>query len=100
MSTNMSKGNHQPLSTISSLLLLKNSWLGLAQVLGREPVEIAEGHLEDLGVTQQSMEYCQKIFKKRLDRWNYIFEDHSGNCVNDTCEVDTIEKQGAYLGSC
>ena len=35
MSTNMSKGNHQPLNPTSSLILLENSWLGLAQVLGR-----------------------------------------------------------------
>lgn len=34
-------------------------------MLGREQAEIAEGHLEDLGVTQQSMEYCWKIFKTR-----------------------------------
>lgn len=33
-------------------------------------------------------------------RWNYIFEEHSGNGINDTCEADKIEKQGAYLGSC
>lgn len=67
MSTNMSKGNHQFLSTTSSLILLKTSWLGLAQVLGRKQAEMAEGHLEDLGVTQQSMEYHWKIFKKRID---------------------------------
>lgn len=53
MSMNVSKGNHHPLNTTSSWILLENSWRGLAQVLGSEQAEIAEGHLEDFSVTQQ-----------------------------------------------
>lgn len=39
----------------------------MATCWGKSGAKIAEGHLEDLGVTQQSMEYHWKIFKKRID---------------------------------
>ena len=39
----------------------------MAKCWGKSRAKTAEGHLEDLGVTQQLMEYCWKILKKRID---------------------------------